>query len=167
MSSPSSGRHLVHDEKPADLIYAATERRRCSDAVVAALQHVLVIAVNLVSSAAARTSGRTVDRRGTTLLRIGMVALAVGLCAGDSARTDRVHYLAPMSTRALTSSPVCLPSEIAECRCSGHDDVAGLAPLVLPRMDRLRRSFRRDGRTVVFLVERRSRCGLAPSASKR
>src|SRR5262249_22970399 len=65
--------------KPADLTYGVEERPPFSDAFVAALQHVLVIAVNLVYPLVlAREAGLSSEAQ-ADMLRIGMVALAIGV----------------------------------------------------------------------------------------
>src|SRR5262245_51454214 len=96
--------------KPADLVYGVDERPSLSDAVVIALQHVLTISVNLIYPlVVARQAGLSAAVT-TDVLRIGMVALAVGVLLQAIPRGPiGCHYLAPM----VYGSPLLAPGLLA------------------------------------------------------
>jgi xanthine permease XanP len=97
-------------KKPADLIYGVDERPPLLDSVVVALQHVLVIAVNLIYPLLlARQAGLSGDAT-AAMLRIGMVALAAGVLLQAIPRGPvGCHYLAP----AVYASPFLAPGFLA------------------------------------------------------
>ena len=83
--------------KPADLAYGVEEIPPLSVILVMAIQHVLVVAVNLVNPLLlARYAGLSDDVT-ADMIRLGMVALAVGLLLQATRRGPvGCHYLAPM-----------------------------------------------------------------------
>src|SRR5262249_734013 len=97
-------------KKPADLVYGVDERPPLSDAIVVALQHVLAIAVNLVYPLVlARQAGLSAEAT-ADILRVGMVALAVGVLLQAIPRGPiGCHYLAP----AVYGSPYLAPGLLA------------------------------------------------------
>jgi xanthine permease XanP len=93
-------------KKPADLVYGVEERPPFFDAIILALQHVLAIAVNLVYPLLlAREAGLSTEAA-ADMLRIGMVALAVGTVLQALPRGPvGCHYLPPM----VYASPYLAP----------------------------------------------------------
>lgn len=142
--------------KPPDLIYGVEDQPPFSDTIVVALQHVLVIAVNLVyplllARQAGLSSEATAD-----MLRIGMVALAVAVLLQATARGPiGCHYLAPMVYASPYLAPGLLAVEAGGMPLFwGMTVIAGLATLAFASVwDRLRAFIPPESAgLVVFLV---------------
>jgi NCS2 family nucleobase:cation symporter-2 len=101
---------MALSRKPPDLVFGVEERPPLSVALVIALQHVLAIAVNLVYPLLlAREAGLSTEAS-ADMLRIGMVALAVGTVLQASPRgIVGCHYLAPV----VYASPYLAPGFLA------------------------------------------------------
>src|SRR3982074_337964 len=96
--------------KPADLIYGVDERPPFWDSVVIALQHVLVIAVNLVYPLLLARQAGLSSEAAADMLRIGMVALSAAVILQALARGPiGCHYLAPV----VYASPYLAPGFLA------------------------------------------------------
>jgi xanthine permease XanP len=119
-------------KKPADLVYGVDEHPPVSVAVVVALQHVLAIAVNLVYPLLlARQAGLSTEAT-ADILRIGMMALAVGVLLQAIRRGPiGCHYLAPMVYGSPYLAPGLLAIEMGGMPLFwGMTIVAGVATLV-------------------------------------
>ena len=142
--------------KPADLIYGVEERPPFSDAIVVALQHVLAIAVNLVYPLLLARQAGLSSEAAADMLRIGMVALAVGVVLQAIPRGPiGCHYLAPMVYASPYLAPGFLAIEMGGMPLFwGMTIVAGLAMLVFASVwDRLRTFIPPESAgLVVFLV---------------
>ena len=97
-------------KKPSDLIFGVEDRPPFAVAMAIALQHVLAIAVNLVYPLLlAREAGLSTEAA-ADMLRIGMLALAVGTLLQATPRGPiGCHYLAPM----VYASPYLAPGFLA------------------------------------------------------
>src|SRR5262249_2205427 len=119
-------------KNPADLVYGVDERPPLWDAVVVALQHVLAIAVNLVYPLLlARQAGLSAEAT-ADMLRIGMVALAVGVLLQAIPRGPiGCHYLAPMVYGSRYLAPGLLAVDMGGMPLFwGMTIVGGIATLV-------------------------------------
>jgi xanthine permease XanP len=143
-------------KKPADLLYGVEERPPFLDALAVALQHVLMIAVNLVYPLLlARQAGLPNDAA-ADMLRIGMMALAAGVVLQAIPRGPvGCHFLAPV----VFASPYLAPGALAIQMGGMHlfwgmTIVAGIAMLVFASIwDRLRTFIPPESAgLVVFLV---------------
>lgn len=82
--------------KPADLAFGVEDRAPMSIALVVALQHVLVVSVNLINPLLLARHAGLSDAATADMIRLGMVALAVGLLLQATRRGPLgCHYLAP------------------------------------------------------------------------
>ena len=143
-------------KKPADLVYGVEDRPPFTVAIVIALQHVLAIAVNLVYPLVlAREAGLSTETA-ADMLRIGMVALAVGTVLQAIPRGPiGCHYLAPMVYASPYLAPGFLAIEMGGMPLFwGMTIVAGLSLLVFAAVwDRLRTFIPPESAgLVVFLV---------------
>lgn len=143
-------------KKPADLVYGVEDRPPSTVAIVLALQHVLAIAVNLVYPLVlAREAGLSTETA-ADMLRIGMVALAVGtVLQGIRRGPIGCHYLAPMVYASPFLAPGFLAVEMGGMPLFwGMTIVAGLSLLVFAAVwDRLRTFIPPESAgLVVFLV---------------
>ena len=119
--------------KPADLAYGVEEGPPMGVALVVALQHVLVLSVNLVNPLLlARQAGMS-DAVTADIIRLGMVALAAGLLLQATRRGPvGCHYLAPMVFAAPMLAPGFLAVQAGGMPLFwGMTIVAGLVTLVL------------------------------------
>jgi NCS2 family nucleobase:cation symporter-2 len=143
-------------KKPANLIYGVDERPPLLDSLVVALQHVLIIAVNLIYPLLlARQAGLSGEAT-AAMLRIGMVALAAGVMMQAIPRGPLgCHYLAPVVYASPFLAPGFLAIELGGMPLFwGMTIVAGLAMLVFASVwDRLRTFIPPESAgLVVFLV---------------
>jgi xanthine permease XanP len=143
-------------KKPANLIYGIDDRPPLLDSVVVALQHLLVIAVNLIYPLLlARQAGLSAEAT-AAMLRIGMVALAAGVVMQAIPRGPLgCHYLAPVVYASPFLAPGFLAIELGGMPLFwGMTIVAGLAMLVFASVwDRLRTFIPPESAgLVVFLV---------------
>jgi xanthine permease XanP len=143
-------------KKPANLIYGVDERPPLFDSLVIALQHVLIIAVNLIYPLLlARQAGLSGEAT-AAMLRIGMVALAAGVVMQAIPRGPLgCHYLAPVVYASPFLAPGFLAIELGGMPLFwGMTIIAGLAMLVFASVwDRLRTFIPPESAgLVVFLV---------------
>jgi len=160
--------------KPADLIYGVDERPPLSDSIVIALQHVLVIAVNLVYPLLLARQAGLSNEAAADMLRIGMVALAAAVLLQALPRGPiGSHYLAPVVYASPYLAPGFLAIQIGGMPLFwGMTIVAGLATLVFASVwDRLRAFVPPEtAGLVVFRSERPSAsppCGCCIKTGKR
>jgi xanthine permease XanP len=143
-------------KKPSNLVYGLEERPSLSVAIVIALQHVLAIAVNFIYPLLlAREAGLSTETA-ADILRVGMVALAVGTVIQAIPRGPiGCHFLAP----TVYASPYLAPGFLAINMGGmplfwGMTIVAGLSLLAFAAFwDRLRTFIPPESAgLVVFLV---------------
>ena len=143
-------------KRPANLVYGVEDRPPFPVATGIALQHVLVIAVNLVYPLVLVRQAGLSPETAADILRIGMVALAVGAVLQAIPRGPiGCHYLAPMVYASPFLAPGFLAIEMGGMPLFwGMTIVAGLSLLVFAAVwDRLRTFIPPESAgLVVFLV---------------
>src|SRR4051794_27931517 len=142
--------------KPANLIYGVDERPALSDFVGVALQHVLLMAVNLVYPLLLAREAGLSNEAAADMLRIGMVAQAIAVALQALPRGPiGCHYLAPVVYASPYLASGFLAIQIGGMPLFwGMTIVAGLATLVFASVwDRLRAFIPPEtAGLVVFLV---------------
>jgi xanthine permease XanP len=141
---------------PADLVYGVEDHPPFTVAIVIALQHVLAISVNLVYPLVLVRQAGLSTETAADILRIGMVALAVGTVLQAIPRGPiGCHYLAPMVYASPYLAPGVLAVEMGGMPLFwGMTIVAGLSLLVFAAVWERLRTFipPESAGLVVFLV---------------